>query len=170
MKKLVIFLAVGIILAGCSPTDKQIQDAIEMTEAAMPTGTPTPLPTSTEAPTPTITLIPTVTTSPTPDVPHIQGLSRQDVLLMFLNNGFTCGEWELNEKGNYAQSCVSSALSGIPDSIIMASISGRSEDTIFGYYIVFTPYKTFESWVDLEVLLKKNGRFRERTRRKYCLV
>lgn len=154
MKKLVISLFLGLILYGCSPTDRQIQEAIELTETAIPTYTSTTLATSTATSTPTVTLIPTKTASPIPDVSHIEGLSNQDVLFMFLENGFTCGEWELNEEGNYEQSCISSALSGVPDSTIIGRIYGRSEDTVFGYFIVFTPHISFESWDQLEVLLK----------------
>lgn len=154
MRKLILLIVLGIILSSCSPTDKQIQNAIEMTEAARPTDTSTPNPTSTETTTPTITPIPTITTSPTPDVLHIEGLLHSDLLLKFLENGFICGEWEINDNGNYEQSCSSTTISSIPDSIIMVKISGKSENTVSLYYTMFTLFKTFDSWDELEELLK----------------
>jgi hypothetical protein len=154
MKKLLIFLLFLLICAGCSPSNRKFEEAIQLTQQAMPTYTLTQLPISTETPVPTITLTPTIEISHTSEVPHIIGLSHEDVLQKYLENGFTCGEWEINDEGNYEQSCTGSGFSSVPDSIIIAEISGRSEDTVFGYFIIFTPFNTFDSWDDLEKLLK----------------
>ena len=108
MKKFVFFLLFLLICAGCSPSDQKIEEAIQLTQQVKPTYTLTQLPISTETPVPTITLTPTIELSPTSEVPHIIGLSHEDVLQKYLENGFTCGGWEINDKGNYEQSCTGS--------------------------------------------------------------
>lgn len=154
MRRIALFVAFVLFITGCTPSDLQIQEAIEMTEMAKPTDTSTPVPTNTETPIPTPTITQTITPSPTPNVPQIAGLSHVDVQTKFIKNGFICGDWDINEEGNYEQSCSSSGFVGITDSIIMGRISGRSEDTVFGYFIIFTPFTSFDSWDDLEILIK----------------
>jgi len=65
MKKVLVFLITSIILAGCSPSQEDIEKAISQTQAAMPTATATttatPEPTNTPEPTKTATPKPTAT-------------------------------------------------------------------------------------------------------------
>jgi len=154
MKKVFILLLLFLFCVGCSPSNQKIEEAIQLTQQAEPTMTLTQLPINTETPVPTITQTPTVTISPTSEVVKINSLSYEDVLQKYLDNGFICGEWEINDKGKYEQSCTNSGPGSVPDSIIMADISGNSEDTVYGYFLIFTPFNTFNSWDDLEKLLK----------------
>jgi len=71
----VFFILLSALLLGCSPSEAQIQDAIDKTQVAQSTNTPTPKPTATntktetQAPTPTLeptsTQKPSSTTEPT---------------------------------------------------------------------------------------------------------
>ena len=148
MKRFLTISMFLIIMTSCSPSNQQIERAIALTQEAIPTYTATELATLTETPTPTIT------TSPTPEVQHIDGLLREDILMIFENNGFVCGDWEINENGYYGQSCSQIGYGSVPDSIISGKISGRSENTIFTYSIMFVPFTTFSSWGDLERMIK----------------
>lgn len=73
MKKqlgLILIIAFSSIFFACTPSEAQIQAAIEQTEAAKPTETETPkpteTPTNTPLPSPTFTPIPTDTPEPLP--------------------------------------------------------------------------------------------------------
>ena len=80
-------LVLSVFLIGCTPTDAQIEAAIEQTRIAQPTNTPAPEPTS------------------TPNVVRIEEISYDEAIDLFLSVGIPCGEKEIFDNGTYTQSC-----------------------------------------------------------------
>jgi len=118
MKKLVLLMALSIFLVGCSPSDAQIETAIEQTKIAQPTDTPT------------------ITPSPTPDIRHIDGLTYDEVLTMFLASDILCVDREVNDGGSYEQECNGALLNGL----IQGKINGESRDTVYAYSVSYVPF------------------------------
>jgi hypothetical protein len=81
VKKIILTLIVLVFLSACAPSapsQGDIQTAIAQTEQALPTLTPTFIPTNT--PEPTFTSVPTIAPSPTPDQRVIDG-NPEDFLM-----------------------------------------------------------------------------------------
>jgi len=125
MKKLVLFMVLLIALVGCSPSDAQIEAAIEQTQVAQSTVTDVEEPTST----------PTIDSSPTPDVAQIEEISYDEIIDLFLSIGIPCGEKEIYDNGSYEQPCDWF----IDDALIKAEINGNSIETVSSFVIGYLP-------------------------------
>ena len=118
MKKIMFLLVLSVFLIGCTPTDAQIEAAIEQTRIAQPTNTPAPEPTS------------------TPNVVRIEEISYDEAIDLFLSVGIPCGEKEIFDNGTYTQSCDLI----LDDAIIQAEINGKSSETVSSFGIGYIPF------------------------------
>lgn len=129
VKNVIIIIISLVFLVSCSPSEAQIQAAINQTEAARPTLTSTvtntPEPTMTPTPEPTSTL----------EFSYFEDLSYVDVYELFLGAGVPCSEREINSDGTYTTEC-NLILNNI---IYRGEISGNSEDTVSKFMIQIAP-------------------------------
>jgi hypothetical protein len=133
MKSWKFYFVLIIILTACTPSEAQIQEALEQTQAAQPTITKTPKPTLTPEPTNT----PTIEPSPTPNYKYLREVNHEELLDLLTRNAIFCDDQELNNDGNYEQSC-----SGIiKDGLVSGEITGNSQGTVAAFSIIFTPFK-----------------------------
>ncbi len=78
-KSLIILLMLAIVIVGCTPSEAQIEAALQKTQTAQPTSAMIPEPTSTQTLTITEQSLPTVTVEPT-DIPTAKPVMNQELL------------------------------------------------------------------------------------------
>ncbi len=148
MKKNVILSLIILLLAACSPSEAEIQAAINQTKTARPTLTPT----VTNTPEPTVT--PTPEPTETTDFLYFINLDYSQANDMFIETGIFCNERVIDDDGSYEQECFGS----MDDGLIRGMISGHSEDTVSMLFFMVVPFidsditdfckKTFPEFVD----------------------
>jgi len=126
MKNRFFLILLGFLLIGCTPSEGQIQAAIEETQIAQPTITQTPEP----------TITPTIEPSPTPSYRYLRNISRTDLVNILSASAIQCGEPEVEIDETYTQFCFGSITNGLFE----AEIMGNSYESISGFRITVIPY------------------------------
>ena len=126
MRKGLISVLLFLILTACTPSEGQIEDAIEKTQTAQPTITQTPEPTKT----------PTIEPSPTPSYRYLRNISRTDLVNILSASAIQCGEPKVEIDETYTQFCFGSITNGLFE----AEIMGNSYESISGFRITVIPY------------------------------
>ena len=130
MKKIAFVLLMSVILLGCTPSDAQIEEAIEQTKVAQPTNTDIPEPTNTPI------IEPSSTAQPTSNIESLQDLTNENVVNIFEDVGADCGVQVKEDDGSYTQECGGT----ISDGMIMGQVNGQSEDTVFAFFMMFVQF------------------------------
>jgi len=116
MKNWIYILIILFILTACTPSEAQIQAAIEQTQTAQPTITNTPEPTKT----------PTIEPTPTPEFLYIKNLTYVQMYSLFSDSYFKCDNRVFYDDGSYETECNFNYF----NKFLYGSIEGWSEDTV----------------------------------------